>query len=334
MIACPFDPAEVLADPDWCLGLCDAEIVATCRLLIKSWNQVPPGSLPDDPRWLAAAAGLASTDWPSVSARVLRLFRLRDGRWHQDAVAAIHQRLSGRREADRVRKRAARGGAPPAPPCPSDVRRTSDGRPADIPRTAPPERSQSSDSGEAPALQRSPSAERSWERSPEGAPDDVIAILGAGARALYDRAFEEARARKYRTWVRSRLESARFGWATKEERRELHPTFVVRLMGLPGCTPERVAYALERIAEIGHRWVKAPEEREEPDGADLLTAALGGKRPKAGKSPPPPWDVPIAYGTTFNRQYGATFSIIDKQAAIDAANVVKVTGPRAREGTA
>lgn len=88
--ALPFMPFEVVRflESDLVALASPEEGWAAIRLWSKSWLQVPAGSMADDDRILAVAAGLSLRDWMNVKAFVLKGWtRAADGRLYHPVVA-------------------------------------------------------------------------------------------------------------------------------------------------------------------------------------------------------------------------------------------------------
>lgn len=283
------------------------------RLAVAAWNARPPGYLPSAPEALASLAGIAPCDWPSVSARVVRMFGIRDGMLHLPTIEAAAL-IDLRRASDRERQRRSRGNRQPGR-CDNPRDSHSDSHSADSASSL-----QRSPSLQAPALLRTSEAEKSERLGGEG----VIAVVGAGARALYDQAVAQAKRQRLRNWKRQRLEEAVFPWAD-EPRRTIHARFVSKLLDLPGCTPERVVYAIDRAMEMGADWQAKKTDRK-PDGPSIVCGMLGGKRDS------PPCDVPVTWLPTFERRYGKLIELIHRQAEHEGGAALRAHTPKTTGG--
>ena len=120
----PMDCNRLLSSETWVLGNAE-EKVASLTLWMKSWHQVPAGSLPDNDKMLAHMSE-AGAKWPKLREHALRgWIKCSDGRLYHPVVCekareAWANKLAqkARTEAARAAKAARRSGLsdPPQPP--------------------------------------------------------------------------------------------------------------------------------------------------------------------------------------------------------------------------
>ena len=81
----PLDISRLMTSETWMLGT-DAQKVASLTLWMKSWHQVPAGSLPDNDRMLEQLSERLK-DWPKVRSFAMRgWFKCSDGRLYHATV--------------------------------------------------------------------------------------------------------------------------------------------------------------------------------------------------------------------------------------------------------
>lgn len=103
----PLDCTRLLTSETWMLGTND-ERVAALTLWIKSWHQMPAGSLPNNERMLAVLSE-AGSKWPKVREHAMRGWVLcDDGRLYHPVVAEKANHSWGLKLAQRARTEAAR----------------------------------------------------------------------------------------------------------------------------------------------------------------------------------------------------------------------------------
>ncbi len=315
--ACPCD-LDRLADAGVADGLSTLEVGALYRLVRFAWRQEPPCSLPGEDSSLAMVARVTDEEWSRIKPRILlalavtqtappphgmaggstgRLLLGHTRRVYDDLAARTAKTAADKRAAGLASARA-RGST-----CSTAVQQPSNSR--STPVAASP--SLRSSSGSAPTLQRSSpqSAIQSAQSERSGA-DDVIAVLGDGARAIL--------AEKVSAWRREHsmrlIQDALVKW---------------RAAGLTTCPvskaseiasgehsdPARVEYLIgEADAMIAQE--RARGRRCNPVG--LVIAGLGMSEKRRGR----PADVPMFVADRWSKLQASTLQMLEAQAALSA----------------
>ena len=297
-------------------GLVDAlsaiELGALYRLLRHAWGQDPACSLPAEPASLAMVARVTHAEWHAISGRVLMAFIPQAGRLVAEHALAAHADASGL-SAKRAAAAAARWGRSKCNANAMQMHSTCiDGAPL-----------RSSGSGsDAPAPLRPNQAQKSERLS---APD-VVATLGAGARALVDRG--ELRRRDDQAWMLREISNRQFAWAA-EDRRSVPAQLARELSEHPNAYPMLVSYALDRVDEIGRKAIAAGKAVPNPLG--LLISALGASNDtKASR-----WDVPLFFSARWSKREADRDKLRELQSVIDRERLRRgiTAGEQAGSGT-
>lgn len=333
---CPLD-LEMFAHPTLLQRLSASELGAVVALLQTAWAEDPPCTLPDDQTFLAMVARTTDSEWAVIRNRVLATLHAAAGasgrlvitvaqRVYQDSQSRQAERSSTRSAAAKARwgQRAAEP-PPPAeqPEASAEVRQAGRAAQSVHPRTAratgdPPMHMHAlaskthASASPANALRSSSppesalTLERSTEReNSERSDGEVIAQLGAGARALLED--------RLRTWRRQKsqamLEDAITRW-TKSGLTTFPLVRAAELASSAHALPARVESVIAAADLIVTKAVGGAGRKPNPIG--MVIEGLG-----AGSRSTRPWEIPLQAHARWEQLERETLRMAEAQAAID-----------------
>lgn len=307
--ACPCD-FDRFVESGVADGLSSLEVGSLIRLVRFAWQQDPPCSLPGEDSSLAMVARVTDEEWSRMRPRLLlalaatgclpggRLLLQHARRVYDDLAARAAKTAADKRAAGLASARARGSTCSTAAEQPFDSRST--------PVAAAPSLRSSSHSVSAPTLQRpSQSADPSAQSERSGG-EDVIAVLGEGARAIL--------AEKVTTWRREQslrlLQDAIARWRTAGLT-TCPITKAGELADGRHAEPARVESLIEEADGLVAQ-EKAKGKRCNPVG--FVMHGLGESEKSRGRPSP----IPLFVSERWAKLQASTLQVLEAQAALSA----------------